>query len=197
VAQKSFLEEGYAGTTMSAVSAALGGSKSTLWQHFPSKLELFTAVIDRLAKNLHLDVTDILNSQSGFEIKISNFCKKYIALICSPTVISFQRLIISEVNHFPEIGKTFFSQAFGITRIILSDFIRQFMLNNFDCSTDSDAAAEFLISLCHGQCFRNLIFGLSDFVSEDEMNHDVEFSIKAFMNIFGEAINLSENIDIG
>ena len=47
VAAQSFLEHGYAGTTMSAIAATLGGSKGTLWSYFASKEVLFAAVIDR------------------------------------------------------------------------------------------------------------------------------------------------------
>jgi hypothetical protein len=35
VAERSFLEQGYAATTMSAIAAELGGSKGTLWSYLP------------------------------------------------------------------------------------------------------------------------------------------------------------------
>ncbi|BAK66538.1 putative TetR family transcriptional regulator [Sphingobium sp. SYK-6] len=54
VAQAYFLAHGYAGTTMSGIAAEVGGSKGTLWNHFPSKEELFTAVLLR-ATRAHRD----------------------------------------------------------------------------------------------------------------------------------------------
>src|SRR3546814_14826440 len=45
-ARKGFLANGYAGTTMSSIASAVGGSKTTLWTYFPSKEALFEAVVD-------------------------------------------------------------------------------------------------------------------------------------------------------
>ena len=46
IATRSFFEHGYAATSMSAIAETLGGSKTTLWSHFSSKADLFTAVVD-------------------------------------------------------------------------------------------------------------------------------------------------------
>src|SRR3546814_18750006 len=37
IAGRHFLDHGYAAATMSAIASELGGSKTTLWDHFPSK----------------------------------------------------------------------------------------------------------------------------------------------------------------
>ena len=52
--------QGYSGGAMSAIAASVGGAKTTLWRHFPSKPELLVAVIDDLVKRsgraLHMPV---------------------------------------------------------------------------------------------------------------------------------------------
>ena len=45
-AREAFFANGYAGTTMSSIASKVGGSKTTLWSYFPSKEELFEAVVD-------------------------------------------------------------------------------------------------------------------------------------------------------
>src|SRR5882757_4236481 len=45
IAQQLFFREGYAGTSMSQLAAAVGGSKTTLYNHFQSKEELLLAVV--------------------------------------------------------------------------------------------------------------------------------------------------------
>ena len=50
IARKHFFTNGYDRTTMSAIAVELGGSKSTLWHHFPSKETLFATVIEETAK---------------------------------------------------------------------------------------------------------------------------------------------------
>ena len=45
-ARKAFLRDGYGQTSMSSIAADVGGSKTTLWNYFPSKEDLFAAVVD-------------------------------------------------------------------------------------------------------------------------------------------------------
>jgi len=47
IAYAAFIRNGYAGTSMARIAALLGGSKTTLYNHFESKKELFVAVADR------------------------------------------------------------------------------------------------------------------------------------------------------
>lgn len=50
IAKREFLDHGYSGASMSAISAELGGSKGTLWSYFPSKEDLFAAVLDHATR---------------------------------------------------------------------------------------------------------------------------------------------------
>src|SRR3546814_15841215 len=45
IAQQAFSEQGFGGTSMSAIAARMGGSKATLWAYFPSKKDLFAAAL--------------------------------------------------------------------------------------------------------------------------------------------------------
>jgi TetR/AcrR family transcriptional regulator, mexJK operon transcriptional repressor len=47
-AQRLFFTHGYGATSMNAIAAAVGGSKTTLWNLFPSKLALFEAVVEAM-----------------------------------------------------------------------------------------------------------------------------------------------------
>src|SRR6266550_287247 len=46
IAQNLFFREGYAGTSMSQLAAALGGSKTTLYNYFQAKEDLLLAVVE-------------------------------------------------------------------------------------------------------------------------------------------------------
>src|SRR5262245_44391850 len=48
IAHEAFLANGYAGTSMSAIAARVGGSKATLYNYFKSKQDLFIAVVEGL-----------------------------------------------------------------------------------------------------------------------------------------------------
>src|SRR3546814_12210672 len=60
VASRSFMENGYAATTMSSIAATLGGSKGTLWSYFPCKEALFAAVLDDATTAYRARLAEIL-----------------------------------------------------------------------------------------------------------------------------------------
>lgn len=56
-AQEVFVERGYHATVMDEIAERAGVSKPVLYQHFPGKLELYLAILDRLNADLVNTVT--------------------------------------------------------------------------------------------------------------------------------------------
>ncbi len=56
-AQEVFVERGYHATAMDEIAERAGVSKPVLYQHFPGKLELYLAILDRLNADLVSTVT--------------------------------------------------------------------------------------------------------------------------------------------
>ncbi len=108
-ALKVFAEMGYSGTTMDAVAAEAGLTKPTLYTYFPSKESLFQAMMlgkrDRM-----LDVFEH-PSPEGMVQDLYTFAWDYADTVMRPDLLSLARLIIGEVQRFPEIGRAY--QASG------------------------------------------------------------------------------------
>ena len=108
-ALKIFSEMGYSGTTMDAVAAEAGLTKPTLYSYFPSKESLFQAMMlgkrDRM-----LDVFEH-PSPEGMVQDLHTFAWDYADTVMRPDMLSLARLIIGEVQRFPEIGRAY--QASG------------------------------------------------------------------------------------
>ncbi|WP_333818297.1 TetR/AcrR family transcriptional regulator [Tabrizicola sp.] len=104
-----FAAQGYSGTTMDAVAAEAGVTKPTLYSYFPSKESLFQAMM--LGKrDLMLDVFEH-PSQQGMVADLLTFAWAYADTVMRPDLLSLARLIIGEVQRFPEIGRAY--QASG------------------------------------------------------------------------------------
>lgn len=113
-ALKVFAEAGYSGTTMDAVAAAAGLSKPTLYQYFPSKDELFQAMMLGLRDRM-MAVFDH-PSPDGMVHDLHAFAWDYADAVMQPEMLSLARLIIGEVQRFPEIGRAY--QASGPDRLL-------------------------------------------------------------------------------
>ncbi len=108
-ALKVFAATGYSGATMDAVAAEAGVTKPTLYSYFPSKESLFQAMM--LGKrDLMLDVFEHPLPQ-GMVADLVAFAWTYADTVMRPEMLSLARLIIGEVQRFPEIGRAY--QASG------------------------------------------------------------------------------------
>jgi AcrR family transcriptional regulator len=107
IARRSFLENGYAATSMSTIAAEIGGSKATLWAHFPSKEALFAAVLDDLSAHFRRELEDALRPGRDLRTTLMGFGERFAAKLTSPASLSLHRLIVGEGGRFPEIGIQF------------------------------------------------------------------------------------------
>src|SRR5204862_1634971 len=106
VAQKLFFKEGYAATSMSQLAAALGGSKTTLYNHFQSKEALLLAVVQDVVETKPDDY-DAKTEPKEFRAWLHWFGFATLKRISSYNYVALQRLAAAEATRFPEIGKTF------------------------------------------------------------------------------------------
>ncbi len=111
IATRSFLERGYAATSMTAISDELGGSKATLWSHFTSKEELFAAVVDGLVDRFAASMGDPLDSHAFSVEGLRDHCVRLARKLLTPDAISLFSLIIAEGRRFPEIRHVFHDRA--------------------------------------------------------------------------------------
>lgn len=105
---------GYSGATMDAVAAEAGLTKPTVYQYFPSKESLFSAMMIGKRDQM-LDVFEHPSSD-GMVHDLYVFAWDYADTVMRPEMLSLARLIIGEVQRFPEIGRAY--QASGPDHVL-------------------------------------------------------------------------------
>lgn len=113
-ALKVFSETGFSGATMDAVAAGAGLTKPTLYQYFDSKDQLFSAMMLQKRDQM-LDVFEH-PSVGGMVQDLHVFSWDYARTVMRPDLLSLARLIIGEVQRFPEIGQAY--QSSGPDRLL-------------------------------------------------------------------------------
>jgi TetR/AcrR family transcriptional repressor of mexJK operon len=160
IATRMFLENGYNRTSMSAIAEQMGGSKGTLWSYFTSKEELFAAVLDAATAAFRSVMSTVLDPSRSVDEVLTTFAEKFITRITMPDAIALQRLIIAEVERFPEIGRIFFDRAPGRSRILMSAYLASQMDAGLLRRDDPDEAAGTLLSLCTGGTHQHVMWGV-------------------------------------
>lgn len=177
----SFLENGYAGTTMSAVAARLGGSKGTLWSYFPSKELLFGAVIDDATEAFRAQLSLILNPHDGVETALRRFCEEFLRKVTSPEAIRLHQLVVGEASRFPEIGRIFYDRAPRMTHRLLADYLDAAMARGLLRRDDPLRGAQQLIGLCMTGSHQRLVLRVLEEADAQAVHGDVDCAMRTFM----------------
>ncbi|MBU6268710.1 MAG: TetR/AcrR family transcriptional regulator [Sphingomonadales bacterium] len=184
VAQASFLERGYAATTMSAIAAQLGGSKGTLWSYFAAKDLLFEAVLDRATVQFQARITQALNPRDGLSESLHAFARQFLERITAPDAIALYRLVIGEARRFPETGRIFHERAPGRTRQTLATYLEAAMARGQLRAGDAMGASRQLMSLCMGGCHQQLLLGLIDKAPKRAIAEEAELAVDSFLRAY-------------
>ena len=179
-----FLEHGYAGTTMSAIAAELGGSKGTLWNHFPSKEALFGAVLERVTAEFRAQILVALNRSDDLEQVMRKFCRQFLVKVTSPEAIALHRLIAAEVGRFPEIGRIFYDRGPLVTQQLLADFLSDAMERGLLRKDDPLGAARNLIGMCLYGTHQQVLLGVIDCASPEAIAKDAQRAADVFMRSY-------------
>ncbi|MER5520715.1 TetR/AcrR family transcriptional regulator [Streptomyces sp. NPDC002763] len=112
-----FLELGFDQTSMDAVAAKAGVSKTTVYAHFGDKLELFRAVIARGGASLDFDLDQtMLASVDDPHERLARIVLKLLQATTAPTYLAFIRVLTVEAGRRPELTEAI--RSLGVPHVV-------------------------------------------------------------------------------
>ena len=100
-----FIEKGYAATRVEEVAARAGASKGTLFLYFPSKQDLFKAVVRKNIAGRFAEWGLELETYEGTSSELLQYCfQAWWERVGSTKASGLGKLMLSEANNFPEIA---------------------------------------------------------------------------------------------
>jgi TetR/AcrR family transcriptional regulator, regulator of autoinduction and epiphytic fitness len=112
-ATAAFLAHGYEAASMDAIAADACVSKRTVYNHFPSKRELFRAVTQRLYAGLIEADARPDSADEPPEIALPRLARAILRHLRQPEVCGLLRLVIAEGRRIPELAAEFQSVGKG------------------------------------------------------------------------------------
>lgn len=113
-AENVFLEAGYLAASMDLVAERAGVSKQTVYAHFRSKEALFIHVVEALtggaAHQLHEDIAEPPDDRS-VEDYLMQTAVDQLTVVMTPRLMRLRRMVIGEVDRFPELGRSLFENG--------------------------------------------------------------------------------------
>ncbi|PJI97608.1 TetR family transcriptional regulator [Acidovorax sp. 69] len=101
-----FVEKGFAATRVDEVAARAGVSKGTLFLYFPSKEELFKAVVRENIAGRFAEWNNELETFAGTTSNVLRYCYQvWWERVGSTKASGITKLMLSEAQNFPEIAQ--------------------------------------------------------------------------------------------
>ncbi|MDG6107081.1 TetR/AcrR family transcriptional regulator [Dactylosporangium aurantiacum] len=145
VARQVFLANGYAGATMDAVAAGARISKQTLYRQYPSKDELYAAVVrdwvDRGHDAMVPHVRALLDAPDVAE-GLLQLARTMQAGILSPPVLQMRNLVATEAERFPAVAADYLARSWQRNQRLLAGALARLAERGVLRVADADVAAE-------------------------------------------------------
>ncbi|MFN3494839.1 MAG: TetR/AcrR family transcriptional regulator [Hydrogenophaga sp.] len=109
-----FVEKGFAATRVEEVAARAGVSKGTLFIYFPSKEELFKAVVRENITGKYTEFGQELATFTGTSAELVRYCMhEWWREIGMSAASGITKLVMSEAGMFPEIAAFYQQEVIG------------------------------------------------------------------------------------
>lgn len=150
VALLEFQQHGYGAASISRIVRTAGMSKTTLYSRYPSKEQLFRALLKRQIERYSPWASlDTSIGTPNLEAGLKAYANRTLALSLQNDEVAINHLIYSEIHRFPELGQAAAERTeAGINRV--AEFVRQCALAEKIPCRDPHAIAEVFIHMIRG-----------------------------------------------
>ncbi|PTT42027.1 TetR family transcriptional regulator [Stenotrophomonas sp. HMWF022] len=101
-AVEEFRSAGYEATSMDRIAAVAGVSKRTVYNHFPSKEELFALILEELWQSSVASVELPYRADQPLEVQLLQLLRQKLDLLGDANFIDLARVAMAEIIHSPE-----------------------------------------------------------------------------------------------
>lgn len=186
-ASETFRELGFERASMSKICTRFGGSKTTLYNYFSSKEELFFEVISIAnAENFETvhETIDSKNKINNVTLELNEFAKRFLNFMYSPKLKKLRRLTINQ-SGITDLGKITYKNRILKSREILSIYLNKAIELNKIKKTDTTIAAKHLYGLMESELIYQFLFQVDVEFSKKEMDEMAERAVDVFIAAYG------------
>lgn len=169
---------------MSAIAAAVGGSKTTLWSAFPSKESLFAAVLDDLVAEFRAQTQGLLDPAGPLADTLGRFGRAMLGKLLSDTALRLRRLIYAEVERFPEIGRLYYERGPEQSQRTLATFLAEQMAAGQLRPADPLIAAAHFLFLIQAGMFQRAVLKIGPQPSAHDIAADAQAAVHTFLRAY-------------
>lgn len=174
-----FQARGFDGTSMDKIADRAKVSKRTVYNHFPSKEELFQAIVNELLHRFKA-MEHAYESDESLEKQLNRIGRKVLEVLCSEEFIKLARVILSRCLHDPDLGKARMGEA-DVIKEGVKNWVEAAKRDRRLSVPDSMRAATQFLGLLKAFGFWPQLTGGAPFLEKREQNAVVKSAVSLFL----------------
>lgn len=186
VASEVFLELGYESASTAEIAARARSSKRAFYALFPSKEDLFLAVIDYRTSKIADKVSILFQSDQPIRLLLVRVAKELLGVLLSDEHIALVRLVYTQAPHFPKAASYLTERGPDRGLAKLAEHIKQQTSIGTLVAPDAFLAAQHFAGLLVGDLVHRAMLGLTVPRSQKLLNARAESAVDAFLKIYAK-----------
>jgi AcrR family transcriptional regulator len=175
-----FLKKGYDNVTIDEIIGVAGGSKATIYAWFGGKQGLFEAVVRQKCEDVTLAID--IDPKGSLEDQLTRIGHSFLAMVLSPPILEFHRLMVSIGRTFPEAGRLFFKTGPVSAYTIVARWIEKQQQAKLMSEGDPYRLAVLFLDMLIGEHQLGWLTSMPQAARRDAIDETVRVSVQVFLH---------------
>ena len=173
-----FLKNGYDNVSIDDIIDVVGGSKATIYAWFGGKEGLFEAVVRQECRDVTMAIH--VDTSGSLEAQLTEIGRSFLAMVLSPPILEFHRLMVSIGRKFPEIGRLFYETGPASAYSIVATWIAKQQQDGRIGEDDPYRLAVLFLDMLIGEHQLSPLTGAAR-PRRDKIDETVRLAVKVFL----------------
>jgi TetR/AcrR family transcriptional regulator, mexJK operon transcriptional repressor len=174
-----FLKKGYDNVSIDEIIGVVGGSKATIYAWFGGKEGLFEAVVRQKCQEVVLAIH--ADPAGSLEQQLTEIGHSFLAMVLSPPILEFHRLMVSIGRTFPETGRLFYKSGPDSAYSIVAGWIAKQQKDGRIIEEDPYRLAVLFLDMLIGEHQLSWLTGVPRAATRDKIDETVRIAVKVFL----------------
>src|SRR6266436_6996111 len=174
-----FLKKGYDNVSIDEIIGVVGGSKATIYAWFGGKEGLFEAVVRQECRDVTMAIH--VDAAGSLEAQLTEIGQSFLAMVLSPPILEFHRLMVSLGRTFPETGRLFYQTGPATAYNIVATWIEKQQAAGRICKDDPKRLAALFLDMLIGEHQLSALTGMAGALRRERADETVRLAVKVFL----------------
>ena len=174
-----FLKKGYDNVSIDEIIGVAGGSKATIYAWFGGKAGLFEAVVRQKCQDVTMAIE--VDTKGSLEAQLSQIGHSFLAMVLSPPILEFHRLMVSIGRTFPDAGRLFFESGPVSAYSIVASWIAKHQQDGSIADEDPYRLAVLFLDMLIGEHQLGWLTSMPRAARREKVDETVRIAVKVFL----------------